>query len=206
MPSFNQPLTGLTPERRRAFLEALRATGSPVAAARAATPKGTGEQAGYSTFNRLRRADPTFAREWEDALADALATIESEIVRRAFDPPRRPVFDGGQVVGWVEDRNSSDRLLLRAAQKLNPDWAERRHITGELAHSHAHDHEHRFTFSLKPEHLGLLDEPDKAELVRILSLIHERLPKETPNGRPELPRQLPAGGEAAQQPASAHGG
>ncbi len=48
----------VTPERRRQFLEALPLTGSIVEAARVVTPRGTGPQAGYSTFRRLRERGP----------------------------------------------------------------------------------------------------------------------------------------------------
>ncbi len=177
----------VTPERRRKFLEVLAEIGSPVEAARQATPWGTGRQAGYHTFRRLRERDPTFAEDWADALAVALARIEREIVNRAMNPPRRPVYESGKVVGWVEDRNSSDRLLLRVAQRLDPTWAERRHhdVQGEVRH----EHNHRHSFRLRAEHVMLLDEPDRELLVGLLDNMYDRM--EENHGRRALP--APAG-------------
>lgn len=48
-------------------------------------------------------------------------------------PPRRPVWHRGEVKGFVEDRTSSDKLLLRIAERLDPSWSPRsvvdQHVT-----------------------------------------------------------------------------
>ncbi len=75
------------------------------------------------------------------------------------------------MVGHREDRLSSDRLLLRIASRLDPEsWAERRrqdtHVTGEISHT--------AQLALKPADVLLLDEADRAELIRLVELIEAR--------------------------------
>lgn len=114
----------LTEERKAIFLKTLAATGSPIAAASAATPWSTHVQGGVATFRDAARRDPEFATAWERARQEALAEVELEIFRRAMHPPERPVWHQGEVKGFVEDRNSSDKLLLRLAARLDPAWCE----------------------------------------------------------------------------------
>lgn len=97
----------LSDSRRKIFLKALAETGSPIAAASAATPWSTHIQGGVTTFRDLARRDPEFAAAWEWAKQAALGSVEKEIYRRAMEPPRRPVWERGTVMGWVEDRLSS---------------------------------------------------------------------------------------------------
>lgn len=191
----------ITEERRHKFLATLAATGSPVAAARQATPWGSGRQAGYSSFARLRRTDPRFAEAWDDAIADALAMIETEIVDRAMHPPKRPVFEDGKVVGWTEDRNSSDRMLLRVAQKLDPAWGERQHhdVTGQVVH----EHEHRMGTRLQAEHIDLLSKTEQDVFLSLLAKI-DRLGAEEDGHerrRPALPAPDPVANEEPHGPA-----
>lgn len=82
----------LTEDRKRVFLQALAATGSPIAAASAATPWSTHCQGGVATFRDEARRDPEFADAWERARQEALAEVEKEIYRRAMHPPERPVW------------------------------------------------------------------------------------------------------------------
>lgn len=162
----------MTDQRKAVFLKTLAETGSVAAACRAASPHSEYGRAAKSTFNDLRRKDPEFAQAWDDAVSDALAEVESELMRRAMEPAKSPVTDrSGRVVGFREDRLSSDRLLLRIASRLDPEaWAERRrqdtHVTGEIQHN-AH-------LMLKPADVLLLDEPDRAKLIELLETIEQR--------------------------------
>jgi hypothetical protein len=119
-----RPQHALTEERKTIFLKTLAATGSSIAAAAAATPWSTHCQGGVATFRDEARRNPEFAAAWERAQQEALADVEREIYRRAMHPPERPVWHQGQVKGFVEDRNSSDKLLLRLAARLDPAWRE----------------------------------------------------------------------------------
>lgn len=123
----------ITDERRTIFLDTLRSTGSFSAAARAASPHALDRHGAHSGFRGLMERDPEFAAQVEQARHDALGAVEAEIHRRAFEPPRRPVFSRGEVVGDWEDRGSSDRLLLRLAEKLDPEgWAPQSRIKSEV--------------------------------------------------------------------------
>ena len=114
----------LTEERKTIFLKTLAATGSAIAAASAATPWSTHPAGGINTFRDEARRDPEFAAAWQRAQEQALAEVEQEIYRRAMNPPERPVWHQGEVKGFVEDRNSADKLLLRLAARLDPAWRE----------------------------------------------------------------------------------
>ncbi|MBC6952975.1 MAG: hypothetical protein DYG93_13130 [Leptolyngbya sp. PLA2] len=181
-------------ERRATYLRVLSETGSHVEAARCATPHGTSAtKPGYTAFMRLRRTDPEFAQACEDARAVALAAIESEIKRRAFNPPQRPVFDDGRVVGWVEDRRSSDNLLLRLAERIEPEWAQRRshEVSGRIDHTHAAA-AHPFAFVLTPENIALLPADRRDALVDILSELADAVEARDAGERPALASLPPA--------------
>lgn len=181
-------------ERRATYLRVLSETGSHVEAARCATPHGTSAtKPGYTAFMRLRRTDPEFAQACEDARAVALAAIESEIKRRAFNPPQRPVFDDGRVVGWVEDRRSSDNLLLRLAERIEPEWAQRRshEVSGRIDHTHTAA-AHPFAFVLTPENIALLPADRRDALVDILSELADAVEARDAGERPALASLPPA--------------
>ena len=69
---------GWTEERRGRFLEALAQAGSVRLAARAVG------YAGATDAYRLRHSDPDFAAKWDEAIAAAVARIESSLVARAL--------------------------------------------------------------------------------------------------------------------------
>lgn len=126
----------VTEERKAAFLRVLSITGSSVAAAEAATPWQTGGRGGVQSFYDERDRDPEFADAWKRAEAAALARVEQEITRRAMTPERRPIFSKGEYVG--EQLTYDNRLLLRLAARLNPEWSERRQVevTSQVQHNH----------------------------------------------------------------------
>lgn len=129
------------PERQEAFLQALRdgAIG-PIEAARRASPHCIGPEGGYHTFRRLREEDPRFAAAWDEALEEGKARMKAELQELAIDriknPPKRPVYSNGEVVGWTEDVNAATKLHLRFLSKLDPEWSERRQHThdGKVDH------------------------------------------------------------------------
>jgi hypothetical protein len=163
---FSRPLT---PERKETFLATLRETGSPFAAARAATPWSSERHCGLSTFRDERRRDPQFAADWERAIEEAIGRIEAEVVRRAMTPTKRPVFSKGELVGHVEEYDN--RLLVTLAKRLNPDdWSERQ----KVEHSGSVSHEHRHAVAvLKPRDVLLLPEADREPFLAYIGKIAE---------------------------------
>ncbi len=81
----------ITPEREAKFLEVLAKTGSVNAACQATAKEGAGPRAGKTSWHDHRRRSPEFAQRWDDALMDALGTIEDEIYRRAMEPATTPI-------------------------------------------------------------------------------------------------------------------
>ncbi len=134
----------------------------------------------------------------DDALAEAQAKLETVLLDRILNPPKRPVYVGGKIIGWVEDRNSSDKLLLRALQRIDRSWAERRHhdVQGQVLH----EHEHRHAFMLRAEHVLLLDEPDRELLIGLLDKINDNI-EEKDHGQRRLPAASAAGDEGQDRSA-----
>lgn len=102
-----QPAQVLTQNAREKFLKILRSTCNVSEAAR---------QVGISRRRvyQVREDDPVFCEAWDDAISEAIDTLEGEVYRRACGGVDRPVFQGGECVGHV--REYSDRLaeiLLR---------------------------------------------------------------------------------------------
>ncbi len=138
---------------------------------------------GYASFRDLIRKDPEFAQQVADARQHALGLVERTIAERALTPERRPIFVKGEVVDWVEDRRSSDKLLLAVARRLDPGaWSEKSElkVDGRVRHEHAH------MFVLEARHVMLLDDGDRETLVALLGKMSDRL-EETDDGRRALP-------------------
>jgi hypothetical protein len=70
--------TRWTAEKRKRFLDVLAQTGNVALASRAIGNAST------SSVRCLRRADPGFAAEWDQAIAEALARLEAALVARAL--------------------------------------------------------------------------------------------------------------------------
>lgn len=49
-----------------------------------------------------RKTNPTFARRWTDALELGVARVRDEVFRRAVVGIKKPVFQGGRMVGKVK--------------------------------------------------------------------------------------------------------
>ena len=131
--------TKLTDRRKKAFLLELSRHGILVRAARAASPRASSRYGAKQTFLDERERDPEFARQWQEAVEAAEASIEAEIYRRAQEGWDEPIFGGRhreQIVGTV--RKYSDRLLELRARAMLPAYREtqaiavRKHVTHEL--------------------------------------------------------------------------
>jgi len=62
-----------------------------------------------STLMRWRADDKEFANDWDEAIEHGTDLIEEEAIRRAIDGVMRPVFQSGELVGFI--REYSDLLL-----------------------------------------------------------------------------------------------
>lgn len=71
------------------------------------------------TAYNWRKADPEFAKQWEEALERGADALEAEAVRRAHDGVEKPVYQGGKLVGQV--REYSDQLLMFLLKGVKPD-------------------------------------------------------------------------------------
>lgn len=113
----------LTQKRIDLFLAELAKHGIVVRAATAASPHTKTRQGAARTFRDLRKRDPQFSQQWDDALEAATAEVEMELHRRAVDGWDEPVYQKGECVGTV--RKYSDRLLEIRAKALMPHYRDR---------------------------------------------------------------------------------
>lgn len=70
-----------------------------------------------------RESDPTFAREWDEALNFALDAAEAELYRRAVTGNEEPVFYQGQPTSSVV--KYSDFLLVHYLKAHRPEYREK---------------------------------------------------------------------------------
>ena len=130
----------LTQERIDKFLDVLRSTGSPYAASAAATPHGTGEHPGYSSFRDLRKKDPAFALAWQEAEAEYVGKLEEAMAKWSTTPRRRPVVSGktGEIVGY-DEQPPDPRLLLASLRRHDSRWREKQEleVSGQVDHQHS---------------------------------------------------------------------
>lgn len=83
-----------------------------------------------STIYQWIKDDPEFKARFEDACELALASLEDEAVRRAFEGVNKPVYQQGQKVGTVKD--FSDTLMIVLLKARAPDKYKDR-FAGELS-------------------------------------------------------------------------
>ena len=108
-----------TPRRRAAFLKALAESGHVLASARRA-------HVSPAHVYRCRNRFPAFRQAWDDALAVAVESLETEARRRALDGWEDPVYYQGQPVGAI--RRYSDRLLIVLLQAHKPELYNQQQI------------------------------------------------------------------------------
>ena len=152
----------LTNGRKQAFLAALRATGSIRAAARRASPGSRSTEGPHSTFRMALQRDPEFAAAAQEAMNDALGSLEAEAMRRAVEGYQRPVYQRGELVGY--ETVYSDNMLLTLLRARAPEaYSDRRdlHVTGSVSHVHG-------VLTIDAADLLLLEDGDRDTLVRVL--------------------------------------
>jgi hypothetical protein len=76
-----------------------------------------------------RSKDADFAAEWDDALEAATDLLEHEARRRAMDGTEKPVYQGGELVGYVREYSDALMTLLLKAHRPKR-FRERMDLTG----------------------------------------------------------------------------
>ena len=105
------PRTNRTPKRRAAFLEALKQTCNIT---KACEESGLPRTSAYE----WKAEDPEFATDWQKALDIAADLLEEEALRRAKEGTLKPVFQGGQLVGHIQEY--SDTLMIFLLKGAKP--------------------------------------------------------------------------------------
>lgn len=105
---------GWTPERQRAFIEALADTGSVAAAARAVDMSSEG-----AYHLRRQPGAQEFRAAWEAALALGIQRIEDVAMDRALNGTEEPVYSYGKLIGTRIKRN--DGLLMFLLRNRAPE-------------------------------------------------------------------------------------
>jgi hypothetical protein len=62
-----------------------------------------------------KEADPEFAAEWDNSIKEAVDHLEGEAWRRAFKGFKKPVYQQGQLVGYVQEYSDTLMSLLLKA-------------------------------------------------------------------------------------------
>lgn len=86
------------------------------------------------TVYQWRDANPDFAAAWEEALEHGAEAMEDEARRRGVDGTQKPVYQGGKLVGHVQEY--SDTLLIFLLKGRKPEkYRENSHIehSGKLS-------------------------------------------------------------------------
>jgi len=102
---------------------------------RACMAVGIGRQTAYDN----RKQDKTFAIAWDEALEISTDLLEEEARRRAFNGVKKPIYQGGKRVGYVQEY--SDTLLIFLLKANRKKFREKIEHTGEgggvIQHRHA---------------------------------------------------------------------
>ncbi len=118
-----------TSEKRKLLLESIVEFGGNVS--RALEKARVGRSAAYE----WKRDDEEFSELWEKALEDGIDRLEDEARRRACEGVKKPVYQGGKRVGFIQEY--SDTLLMFLLNGARPE--KYRHnasvnVTGKLSH------------------------------------------------------------------------
>lgn len=105
------PRSNRTPKTRAAFLEALKETCNIT---KACELSGLARTSAYE----WKTDDPEFAADWQKALDIAADLLEEEAVRRAKEGTLKPVFQGGNLVGHIQEY--SDTLMIFLLKGAKP--------------------------------------------------------------------------------------
>lgn len=110
---------GWTPERQKAFIEALADTGSVQTACRIVNMSPEG-----AYYLRRQPGAESFRRAWEAALDFGVQRLKDEAFERAMNGQLVPVFVAGKLMGFRRKKN--DRLLMFCLRHYGQDANGRR--------------------------------------------------------------------------------
>lgn len=113
-----------SPQTYEKVLKALR---------RGLTPWEAAEAAGCarSTIFDWKRDDKAFAAAWEEAIEEGTDHVEAEAHRRAIDGVKRPVYQGGELVGHVQEYSDTLMTLILKGRRPHMYNKERHEHTGK---------------------------------------------------------------------------
>lgn len=135
------PKTARTPEKLEIFLQHLERNANVTESARLAKISRT-------EVYEARNADEAFAARWLAAWSKGIDGLEDEASRRGVTGVRKPVYQGGKLVGYVQEY--SDTLLIFMLKARRPDVFKDRSAT-----------EHSGTLTLEQLVLGSMDPKPK---------------------------------------------
>lgn len=124
--------TNRTDRARERFIAALRESGNVSAGVRAA---------GYarSTIYLWKDENAEFAAQWEEALEEAIDSLEQEAWRRGVLGIEKPITHQGKITATTKEY--SDRMLEILLKAHRPEkYRERIEHKGAFAHEHNHVH------------------------------------------------------------------
>ena len=76
------------------------------------------------------KADANFKKSFEDSAKIGIELLEDEAQRRAFHGTKKPVYQGGKLVGHIQEY--SDTLLIFLLKGKKPDvYKDRHELTGK---------------------------------------------------------------------------
>ncbi|NJK43953.1 MAG: terminase [Pleurocapsa sp. SU_196_0] len=94
------------------FLKTLATTASVSAASKAA-------KIDRKTAYEWRQKDAPFAEAWDDALETSISSLETEARRRALKGTSKPVYQGGELVGSIQEYSDTLMIFLLKAHRPN---------------------------------------------------------------------------------------
>ena len=97
------PRVKRSPKMRARFLDAIKETGNITLSCKMS-------RLPSRTAYDWRRQDEQFRQDWDDALVEGEAKLEDEAKRRALLGVKKPIYQGGKRVGYVQEY--SDTLLI----------------------------------------------------------------------------------------------
>jgi hypothetical protein len=120
VPSRTNRHDGWTPEKQRAFIQALSRIGVLTMAARSV---GMSAKSAYALLKRAGE-ESSFARAWREALVQGRTNVRYTSIGRALDGELVPYFYGGLQRGYR--RVFNDRLLIAAFHAIQREEARER--------------------------------------------------------------------------------
>ena len=103
--------TKVTAKKKAAFCKSLVETGGNVS--KAALHVGIARQNCY----RHKDDDPEFSQAWDEAVEEGTENLEQELYRRAHSGCMKPVYQGGKLVGHIQEYSDTLGIFLLKARK-----------------------------------------------------------------------------------------